>query len=147
MDADPSLSPSRRRQDQMSNVGSSWEGTDCGAAPSTNRADWPDWQGSFLRRWSAAVTASSACLSSPSQMFPRASKSRLHDDEPHDDLEEEKSRTGFCSQAEFYTVHSKPTLFTLNLNYDSRHWEQGLPGFEASPMSYPPWRGSLMFSK
>lgn len=34
-----------------------------------------------------------------------------------------------CSQAKFYTVHSNPTPFSLNLSYDSRHWEQGLPGF------------------
>jgi hypothetical protein len=56
------------------------------------------------------------------------------------------------------TVHSNnPTLLSLDLNYDSRHWETGkrakqgkqgwLPGFEASPVSYPPGEGSLMFSK
>lgn len=61
MDADPSLSltPSRRRQDQMSNVGSSWEGTDlwCCAFHQQGRL-----ARLFLRRGSAAVTASSACL-------------------------------------------------------------------------------------
>lgn len=112
MDADPSLSltPSRRRQDQKSNVGSSWEGTDLWCCAFHQ-------QGRLARLFLAERVSRShrlVCLSDHRHLrcFPELAKHSLHDDEAHDDVEEEKSRTASFPKPSStqYTVTPRSSL-------------------------------------